>query len=92
MSSTGRLAPGRSVHALLVHLEAEGFAGAPRVVRSGLDGTGRETLSFVSCISPYPGPWFEEAMYNLGKMLVDFHRASASFRSPTNAVWRDWFG
>lgn len=81
-----------SVHALLRHLEAEGFAGAPRVIGSGFDAEGRETLSFMAGASLHPGPWPDEAMFNLGKLLADFHRASASFVPPANAIWRDWFG
>jgi hypothetical protein len=34
-----------SVHALLRHLEKMGFHAAPRVVGSGFDAQGRETLS-----------------------------------------------
>ncbi|OYW96930.1 MAG: trifolitoxin immunity protein, partial [Rhizobiales bacterium 32-66-8] len=82
----------RSVHALLRHLEAEGFAGAPRVIGSGFDDQGRETLSFFPGASLHPGPWPDAAMFNLGKLLATFHRASASFTPPEGAIWRDWFG
>lgn len=82
----------KSVHALLRHLEAEGFTGAPRVVGFGFDTEGRETLSFIHGVSLHPGPWPDEAMFNLGKMLADFHRASASFVPPADAIWRPWFG
>lgn len=82
----------KSVHALLRHLEAEGFSGAPRVVGSGFDVEGRETLSFMSGVSLHPGPWPDEAMFNLGLMLAAFHRASASFVPPPDATWRPWFG
>ena len=81
-----------SVHALLRHLEAEGFAGAPRVIGSGFDDQGRETISFIHGVSLHPGPWPDEAMFNLGKMLADFHRASMSFVPPADAIWRPWFG
>lgn len=87
---TGPWAP--SVHALLRHLEAVGFACAPRVVGSGFDAEGRETLSYLPGASLHPGPWPDEAMFNLGRMLADFHRASASFVPPQGAIWRDWFG
>lgn len=87
---TGPWAP--SVHALLRHLEAEGFSGAPRVVGSGFDEQGRETLSFVHGVSLHPGPWPDEAMFDLGRMLADFHRASSSFVPPADAQWRPWFG
>ena len=39
-----------TVLALLRHLEAAGFAGAPRVVGSGFAADGREMLSYI------PGP------------------------------------
>ena len=81
-----------TVHALLRHLEAEGFAGAPRVVGSGFDVQGRETLTYLPGASPHPGPWPEDALYNLGRMLADFHGASASFVPPPDAQWRLWFG
>ena len=68
----------KSVHALLRHLEAEGFAGAHRVIGSGFDDQGRETISFIHGVSLHPGPWPDEAMFNLGKMLADFHRAFSS--------------
>ena len=81
-----------TVHALLRHLENHGFTAAPRVIGTGFDATGRETLSFMHGVSLHPGPWPDEAMFNLGKMLADFHRASASFTPPPDAVWRPWFG
>lgn len=81
-----------TVHALLRHLEDVGFTKAPRVVGSGFDAEGRETLTFLPGASLHPGPWPEEAMFNLGKLLADLHRATASFRPPPNAIWRDWFG
>ena len=36
-----------TVHSLLRHLEDVGFAGAPRVVGSGFDTEGRETLRYI---------------------------------------------
>jgi hypothetical protein len=87
---TGPWAP--AVHAFLHHLEAEGFAGAPRVVGTGFDDQGRETLTFLPGASPHPGPWPEEAHFALGQMLADFHRISRTFTPPRDAIWRDWFG
>lgn len=81
-----------TVHALLRHLEDVGFTNAPRVVGSGFDTEGRETLTFLPGASLHPGPWPEDAMFNLGKLLADLHRATASFQPPPNAIWRDWFG
>jgi hypothetical protein len=87
---TGPWAP--AVHALLRHLESVGFAAAPRVVGSGFDAQGRETLSFLPGASLHPGPWPTDALANLGRLLADFHRATQSFVPPAGAVWRDWFG
>ena len=55
---TGPWAP--SVHALLKHLENEGFDGAPRVVGSGFDERGRETLSYIEGDFVHPGPWSDD--------------------------------
>lgn len=87
---TGPWAP--AVHALLRHLEAEGFSGAPRVIGSGFDAAGRETLSYLPGASPHPGPWPEDAHFALGEMLATFHRISRTFTPPPDAIWRDWFG
>jgi hypothetical protein len=44
-----------AVLALLRHLEAEGFSAAPRVVGSGFDASGRETLTFIEGEFTQPG-------------------------------------
>jgi Ser/Thr protein kinase RdoA (MazF antagonist) len=87
---TGPWAP--TVHAFLRFLEAEGFAGAPRVIGTGFDTQGRETLSYLPGASPHPGPWPEEAHFALGQMLAEFHATSRRFVPPRDAIWRDWFG
>lgn len=81
-----------TVHALLRHFDSVGFAGAPRVVGSGFDPQGRETLSFIDGASPHPGPWPDDAMFAVGKLLRGVHDATASFKVPETAVWKDWFG
>ncbi|MEU6711527.1 aminoglycoside phosphotransferase family protein [Nonomuraea sp. NPDC046802] len=67
-----------AVHALLRHLEAAGFAGAPRVV--GMDGLGREILTYV------PGTTglrlesvSEEALAGLAVLVREYHDATAGF-------------
>jgi hypothetical protein len=77
---------------LLRHLECVGFAEAPRVVGSGFDGRGRETLSFIDGEFVHPYPWSDTAMHLLGRMLKRLHEATASFVVPQEAVWRSWFG
>lgn len=87
---TGPWAP--TVHALLRFLEAEGFAFSPRVVGTGFDDRGRETLTFLPGASPHPGPWPEGAHFALGEMLAELHRLTRRFVLPENATWRPWFG
>jgi hypothetical protein len=82
-----------TVHALLRHLEREGFVGAPRVIDAGFDDEGRETLSFIEGEFVHPGPWPNEAaMHALGVLLAQLHRATETFAPPANAQWRAWFG
>lgn len=81
-----------TVHTLLNHLEEQGFEASPRVVGSGFDEHGRETLSFIEGDFIDPGSWSLEACYEIGVLLRNLHCATASFRPPSNAVWRNWFG
>jgi Phosphotransferase enzyme family len=80
-----------TVQRLLRHLERVGFAGAPRVVGTGFDGQGRETLTYVAGETRQPRPWGDEAMPRLGRLLRDLHDATASFHPPADAVWQHWF-
>ncbi len=81
-----------AVHALLRHLENEGFAAAPRLVGTGLDSAGRETLTFIEGEFTQPGPWSLEGAAALGGLLRDLHRATSSFRPPPDAAWFPWHG
>jgi hypothetical protein len=69
------------VHALLRHLEAAGFEGAPRVV--GFDEHGREVLTFVPGDVVYPdhvdliAP--DEALAEVAYLIRAFHDAVAAF-------------
>jgi Phosphotransferase enzyme family len=80
-----------AVHALLRHLEAVGFAGAPRAL--GIDDQGREVLTYldgdtVGDARPWPA-WArsEAALVAAGRWLRDFHAASRSFVPPPGAQW-----
>ena len=69
------------VRALLRHLEAVGFRGAPRHL--GTDEQGRDVLSWVAGavpVPPYP-EWAltESALESLGRLVRDYHEAVASF-------------
>ncbi|SPM00053.1 aminoglycoside phosphotransferase [[Actinomadura] parvosata subsp. kistnae] len=67
-----------AVHRLLRHLEAQGFAGAPRC--HGLDERGREVLDFVpgeTAGYPLPG-WVrtDEALAGVARLLRGYHDAT----------------
>jgi hypothetical protein len=81
-----------AVHALLRHLEEAGFAGAPRLVGSGLDGDGREVLTFIEGEFTQPGPWSLGGAGALGRLLRSLHEAARSFRPPADAAWFPWHG
>jgi hypothetical protein len=89
LRETGAWAP--SVHALLRHLELEGFEGAPRVIGSGFDARGRETLSYIEGEFVHPAPWSDEGLLAVGQMLKSLHNATSSFVPPVDALWQPWF-
>jgi hypothetical protein len=81
-----------TLHTLLRHFESVGFAGAPRVVGTGFDSEGLETLSFIEGEFVQPGPWTLEGATGVGKLLRNVHDATSSYHPPPNAVWAPWFG
>jgi len=80
-----------NVHALLRHLRQAGFSAAPRVLGSGRDADGREKLEFVEGEFVHPGPWSDEGLAAVGRMLRELHEASAGFVPPGGQVWKPWF-
>ncbi|TDE31110.1 aminoglycoside phosphotransferase family protein [Nonomuraea mesophila] len=78
-----------AVHALLGHLAARGFAGAPR--SHGIDGKGREILDFVpGRTADYPLPGWarsDDALVAAGELLRRYHDATAGFEAPPGAEW-----
>jgi hypothetical protein len=77
-----------ATHALLRHLAAVGFDGAPRFL--GIDDRGREVLSYIpgtTVLAPYP-EWAltDEALVSVAELLRAYHRAAASF-DPTPFRW-----
>jgi Ser/Thr protein kinase RdoA (MazF antagonist) len=78
-----------AVHALLRHLEAAGFTGAPRAL--GIDGRGREILTYLpgeAASRPLPAHAVrDEALVALAGLLRGLHDASAGFRPPIGAEW-----
>ncbi len=84
--TTGPWTP--AVHALLRHLEEIGFDGAPRVL--GIDGRGREVLTYVSgdvprSASPEITP--DGVLVELGRLLRRYHDAVAGFELPPGVTW-----
>lgn len=86
--TTGPWTP--SIHALLRHLEREGFSGAPRVL--GFDDEGREILTHVAGVAglrPWPAPVrSSDALISAGGLIRRFHDAVATFVPADDAVWR----
>lgn len=69
------------VHALLKHLDAAGFGGAPRFL--GIDGAGREVLSYIGgeVAGNTRPPWIadEERLASAGRLVRAYDDAAASF-------------
>ncbi|MBM7791142.1 phosphotransferase [Tenggerimyces flavus] len=77
------------VRALLRHLEAVGFDGAPRYL--GEDEDGRDVVSWVDGdvpVPPYPA-WAltDEALEALGHLVRDYHEAVATFDATGLEGW-----
>lgn len=91
-----------AVHALLRHLEAVGFDGAPRLL--GSDENGREVLTYVPGavrLDAARALWPDAALVEAVRLLRAFHDATAAVAppgaevvchgdpGPWNIVWRD---
>ncbi len=78
-----------AVHALLRHLEAAGFDGAPRVL--GTDAKNREVLTYLpGVVARRPLPTFATAdstLAALARLQLRYHEAVASFEPPPGARW-----
>jgi hypothetical protein len=77
-----------ATRALLDHLEAVGFDGAPRFL--GVDDRGREVLSFIrgeAAVEPVPA-WAltDEALVSVAELLRRYHDAVGSFDG-SDHVW-----
>ena len=83
--STGPWTP--ALHALLRHLEAVGFEGAPRVL--GSDDQGREVLAFVE---GEEATWSDDELGAVGGLVRRLHDALESFEPPPEAAWQVMVG
>jgi hypothetical protein len=82
-----------AVHALLAHLAAKGFTGAPRPL--GFDEQGREVLTFlegetVGSTKPWP-TWThaDDALDQVARWMRSYHQAVADFVPARGTIWRD---
>jgi aminoglycoside phosphotransferase (APT) family kinase protein len=83
--TTGPWTP--AVHALLRHLEAVGFDGAPRAL--GIDEQGREVLTFVE---GGEATWSDDALAAVAGLVRRYHDAVASFEPAPDAAWQRMVG
>jgi Phosphotransferase enzyme family len=78
-----------AVHAVLRHLEAVGFEGAPRVL--GIDAKNREVLTYLpGLVSRRPLPGFittESTLVSLAELQLRYHHAVVGFDPPSWARW-----
>ncbi|KJE25189.1 putative homoserine kinase type II (protein kinase fold) [Frankia torreyi] len=75
-----------AVDALLEHLHAVGFTGAPRPL--GRDAQGRQVLEYIPGeLGAVAGTYSVAELFSIGRMLADLHRALAGFAPPAGAVW-----
>jgi Ser/Thr protein kinase RdoA (MazF antagonist) len=75
-----------SVDAVLEHLWAVGFTGAPRPL--GRDTQGRQVVEFVPGeVGPEAGTYPVADLTSIGRMLADLHEALAGFEPPPDASW-----
>jgi hypothetical protein len=79
-----------AVHALLGHLHAVGFEGAPRPL--GMDDRGREVLTFVPGAVAWPASFHlldgDDNLRRVARLIRDFHDAVAGFLPPPDAQWQ----
>ena len=80
----------RTIHALLRHVRAAGFAEAPEPL--GLDAQGREVLSLLPGrpgLYPLPAFMFADAtLETVARTLRRFHDATAGFAAPAGGSWQ----
>lgn len=76
-----------TVHRLLLHLEAKGFAAGPRFL--GIDGRQREILSFLEGETGIPSAIWQgdEALIATARLLRAYHDATLDFVPPEPAAW-----
>jgi aminoglycoside phosphotransferase (APT) family kinase protein len=78
-----------TIHAYLSHLHGTGFTAAP--IPQGIDGQGREVLSFVQGDVPReplpPETAADDVLIALARLIRTLHDASQGWTPPHDAVW-----
>jgi hypothetical protein len=77
-----------TIHALLRHLEAVGFTGAPRMVGDGYDHQGNEVVRYIEGQLVHPGAWSDDGVSRVGELLRELHDATSTFVPPEQAAWQ----
>jgi Ser/Thr protein kinase RdoA (MazF antagonist) len=79
-----------AVHALLAHLHAVGFDGAPRPL--GIDEHGREVLTYAPGVVPWPERFDllhpTNRIARVARLIRALHDATQSFTPPADARWQ----
>jgi hypothetical protein len=83
----GQTAASETVHELLRHLEAKGFAGSPRFL--GVDEQGREILTYIGgSTGILPAVWqHDEPLVAAARLLREYHDATVDFVPSAPAAW-----
>jgi hypothetical protein len=77
-----------AVQALLLHLEAVGFAGAPRSL--GTDAQGREVLTWVE--GEQSTRYSDDDLAAFGRLVRQLHEVTTGFHAPPGNVWQRMVG
>ena len=80
-----------AVLGFLRHLEDAGFGAAPVVVGDGFAADGREVLRYIEGETHTQGPWNDEALATIARLLRRLHDASEGYDPPVDAAWRPSF-
>ncbi|WNS44893.1 phosphotransferase [Paenibacillus sp. MMS20-IR301] len=82
-----------NVHELLLHLEKQRFAGAPRFL--GIDNSGREILSYIAGEVPgnaypelKPYMWSDETLAGVARLMRSYHDAAEGFTPVAGGSWQ----
>lgn len=73
---------------LMSHLRRQGFEELPAVIGHE---QGQEMVAYVEGEFVHPGPWSDEGIVEVGRLLRKLHDVSADYRPEPQAIWKPWF-